>query len=228
MTRAIYSSHPIANYRVGRFQFENTVLDFNAPKYDADDESEFKDILAKMPPIEQNRVKLLDVGLAEEQVRRVLASKALVTQTTDSSHGRDPRDVGTGSVEEELSRQDQGLDANGNPLDPAIAESALTHETSLSGKPIVHGADIVGTGDSTSGENHGAGNLTGTGEAQTNEELAKLAAGQGTASQADIKAAADLLAEQQGKTESDKKQEETSAPAKKTTLGGLNLGQKSQ
>lgn len=228
MARSLWSSHPISNYQIGRFKFNNTVLDFNNAEYDDKDEQEFKKLHDSLPPIEKNRIKLIDVDAAEELVKRVLASKQLVTQVTDSSHGRDPREVGTGSVEESLSQQNERLDQNGDALDPTIYNKTLNQDPGTPGV-VVNGAEAGGTGDATSGENHGAGNLTGTAEAKSPEELAKEVAGQGTLSAADQKAAADLVREEidkQNAAQQQEKPEDKPAETQKPKLGGLNLNNK--
>lgn len=221
MARAIYSSHPIARYAIGRFKFENTVLDFNKQPYDSDkDEAEFKKIYDSLPPIEQNRIKLLDVSAAEDFAKRVIAQQALVTRVTDSSHGRDPREVGTGSLETAQTLPGERIDNQGDPIDPTILKAVPETPGTISGHSR-NNEIPAGTGDNNSGENHGAGNMTGIDEGKTPEELAKQLADESSGSAADKKAAADLVAEEQAKAAADSK---PSAEEVKSTLGlkGLN------
>lgn len=166
MARAIYSSHPIVNYTIGGFTFANTLLDFNSGDYSEEEEAKFVKLHESLPPAEKNRIKKLDIGVAEEVSRRALSSTHIVTGTLDSGDGRPPAEKGTSSLEESQSRPGQRLDNQGDPLDPVIKDNAPTG----------------GTGDANSGENHGEGNVTGTGEAPTPKELATKVAEQGSRS----------------------------------------------
>ena len=94
MARAIYTSHPVARLRIGGFKFENGTLDFNKPEYTDEDESKFKKLYESLPPAEKNRIKLIDVDLATELSKRILAMQPMVTRTVDSSHGRPDHEIG--------------------------------------------------------------------------------------------------------------------------------------
>lgn len=95
-----YSSHPIMNYKVGRFEFDNGLLTLRDDK----DISEFRKLLEdpKFPRSERNRIKELDLSAAEAQSRLVRsqspkASKAIGSDTGD----RDPgKQVGKGRLED--------------------------------------------------------------------------------------------------------------------------------
>lgn len=93
-----YSSHPILKYKVGRFRFENGLLELKTEE----DIEEFRKIHNSLPPQEKIRVRELDLSAAEAQVRNVLkqsprASKAIGSDTGD----RDPgKQVGKGRLED--------------------------------------------------------------------------------------------------------------------------------
>ena len=76
----VYSSHPIANYRIGRWQFENATL-----RLKGDDVSEFEKFREKLPPVERNVVKKLDT----DRVNSIVEARRQATQQFDSSLGRD-------------------------------------------------------------------------------------------------------------------------------------------
>lgn len=79
--KALYSSSPLQNFKVGRFQFNKAVLTLDG----ADDIAEFKALLAKLPARERNQIKTISVALAESMVRPVEPS---LTRLFDSSVGR--------------------------------------------------------------------------------------------------------------------------------------------
>ena len=93
-----YSSHPILRYKIGRWRFENGLLELR----ERADVEEFEEILKKLPISERTRIKKLDVSAAEAQVRAVretspVASKAIGSETGD----RDPgKQVGKGTLED--------------------------------------------------------------------------------------------------------------------------------
>lgn len=81
-----YTSHPIANFRVGRkWRFEKGLL-----KLKPDEAREFERDLAELPPTEQNRVRKLDLGAAERISRDFLAKQPHSTQQVDSTTGDRP------------------------------------------------------------------------------------------------------------------------------------------
>lgn len=97
----LYSSHPIANYRVGRFRFERGLLRLND-----EDNSDFEKILEKLPATERARVKKLDLAKAEQIVKERLAEGARATKQFDSSTGERAADpmgarIGTGALGDE-------------------------------------------------------------------------------------------------------------------------------
>lgn len=101
---AVFSSHPIQNFSLGRFQFENTLLRLHS----AEDVAEFRKLRDKLPIYEQNVVKEIRSDVVDEIVEQRIASmRANVTQNFDSSVGRAAMErlrsqvpaVGTESVE---------------------------------------------------------------------------------------------------------------------------------
>lgn len=92
-----YTSHPIRNYRIGKFQFQNATLTL-----DSEEEIEkFAALLDSLPPSEKSRIKLINVeageAIAKSHVEKV------VTQGIDSAVGRAsvaPPQVATGKLED--------------------------------------------------------------------------------------------------------------------------------
>lgn len=78
----VYSSHPVQNYRVGRFHFQKSLL-----RLDSQDAAEFDKLLEKLPPTERNRVQKIDVQAAAALVNARIESQA--TKQFDSSVGAD-------------------------------------------------------------------------------------------------------------------------------------------
>lgn len=99
----LYSSHPIANLTLGRFQFEKSLL-----RLSSKDSADFDALLSKMPPIERNRVQKIDEAAASQIVRERLESRP--TRQFDSSVGLDTLSAlravgptkGTGRLEDQL------------------------------------------------------------------------------------------------------------------------------
>jgi hypothetical protein len=93
-----FSSHPILKFKVGRFRFENGLLELR----NEDDVDEFRKVLGDLPTPERLRIKELDVSAAEAQVRKVMgdsprASKGIGSDTGD----REPnKQVGKGVLGE--------------------------------------------------------------------------------------------------------------------------------
>lgn len=93
-----YSSHPILKYKIGRFRFENGLLELTEKK----DIEDFERTLKQLPRSESIRLKKLDLSAAEAMVRAVRelsprASKAIGSESGD----RDPaKPKGTGRLED--------------------------------------------------------------------------------------------------------------------------------
>lgn len=91
-----YSSHPILNYGIGRFKFDNGLLALREKK----DIDEFEKTLEQLPISERTRIKKLDLSAAEAQIRAVRdanpgASKAIGSESGD----RDPgKKIGSGTL----------------------------------------------------------------------------------------------------------------------------------
>jgi hypothetical protein len=78
----LWSSHPIQNYRVGRFHFEKGLL-----RLTAEDNAEFCKLRDSLPPREKHRTKEVDVGRANALLRQQRANEPRVTSQIDSSTG---------------------------------------------------------------------------------------------------------------------------------------------
>ena len=93
-----YSSHPIQNYKVGRFEFENGLLVLN----EDEDIKEFEKILndPKFPRSERARINKLDLSAAEAQVRLIRSQSPKASKSIGSEAGdRDPgKQVGKGTL----------------------------------------------------------------------------------------------------------------------------------
>lgn len=112
-----YTSHPISNYRLGRFKFVNGILNLT----DETDLKEFESLLAdkRLPERERARIQKIDVARAEAIVRERLANERKITQTTDSSVGdahRNSPKVGTGDLADS-GKEPLKLD-DGKPVNP--------------------------------------------------------------------------------------------------------------
>lgn len=98
---AIFSSHPIQNFHLGRFVFENTLL-----RLSGKDVGEFKELLEKLPLYERNNIR--EISLAA--VDSIVAGRSAAAQqgTADSAAGRSALEamlattpkVGTKPIEE--------------------------------------------------------------------------------------------------------------------------------
>jgi hypothetical protein len=89
-----WSSHPILKYKVGRFRFENGLLELRSDE----DIEDFQKIHDDLPKPEQIRIKKLDLSAAEAQVRKVLGDSPKASKGIGSdTGGRDPgKQVGKG------------------------------------------------------------------------------------------------------------------------------------
>lgn len=169
-TAVQYTSHPIANYKLGRFQFSNGVLSLTKDS----DVEEFEKLLNddNLPTIERNRVKKIDLARAEQIVKDRLAAQRQISQVTDSSIGdphRNTPKVGKG----DLLAGDTGAVgmtnlADADSLPPAVGQGSEgeTSSTQTADAPVLvtgtgvtdpnhAGTNAGGTGDATSGENQG-------------------------------------------------------------------------
>lgn len=79
----MWSSHPIAKMRIGKFRFDKGVLKLTSESEIA----EFEALLDSLPGAERNRIQLLDVEAAEEVVRKHLAAQGGATKVIDSTIG---------------------------------------------------------------------------------------------------------------------------------------------
>lgn len=77
----VYSSHPVSRYKLGRFQFENSVLRLS----ESDDIEEFEKLLnhPKLPVADRRIVKKIDISKVDD----IVASR-MATKQFDSSVGR--------------------------------------------------------------------------------------------------------------------------------------------
>jgi hypothetical protein len=93
-----WTSHPIMRYGIGRFQFENGLLALSA-----EDDVEFRELLAQQPVSEQCKVRFVDLEAAEKLIASMRADSGGVTQGIDSSTGdrAKPAEVGKGVLGED-------------------------------------------------------------------------------------------------------------------------------
>lgn len=128
---ARYSSHPIANYRLGRFHFDRGLLNL-----DSDDAAEFERLYQQLPITEQRRVTKLDVGAAERFLKERAANRtAGATKQFDSSVGEraGATPIGTeelGHASRSQMDANQVVDVNTNAPPPAeeTAGKVVPHE----------------------------------------------------------------------------------------------------
>lgn len=93
-----YSSHPILKYKIGRFKFENGLLELREKK----DVEDFEATLKKLPRSESIRLKKLDLSAAEALVRATREAGPKATKGIGSEIGdRDSNNKrGTGRLED--------------------------------------------------------------------------------------------------------------------------------
>lgn len=93
----MFSSHPIANFQVGRFKFDKGLL-----KLDSQDAADFEKLLKTLPATESSRISKIDVSAAEKIVKERLASQSTATKNFDSTTGEraGQKPVGTGRLED--------------------------------------------------------------------------------------------------------------------------------
>lgn len=103
---AIYSSHPIARFKMGRFQFERGVLKLNA-----EDSAEFDEQLAAQPAMIRNRIKKSTQADADRIARSFLQSRK--TQGIDTT----ANSVGSGTGE---------AGSHANPMHPGASKDKET------------------------------------------------------------------------------------------------------
>jgi hypothetical protein len=93
--KARYTSHPITNFRVGRFKFDKGQLALD----NADEVAEFEKLLDSLPPVEKMKVRKIDIAAAERISAEYRAAQGGPTKNTDSSTGeRATPKVGTGKL----------------------------------------------------------------------------------------------------------------------------------
>lgn len=108
-----YTSHPIRNYRIGRFRFEDSILTLK----DEDEEQEFLAAInhPKFPERERHGIRKLDHSSAERISREYQKSKGGATKQIDSTigeRGNDSPRVGTGDLlESHRKREDLAMEA---------------------------------------------------------------------------------------------------------------------
>jgi hypothetical protein len=84
--KTIFSSHPISRFKLGRFQFANSILSL-----EGDEVEEFEKMLDRLPAGEKSKIKKIDVKAAELLVR---VPEPSITGATDSSVGRQSMTIG--------------------------------------------------------------------------------------------------------------------------------------
>lgn len=95
---ASFTSHPVNNFRLGKYQFTDGVLNFTDSKKLA----KFEELLDDLPPAERNRVKKLDLEAAKRISAEFQANQPKATTSTDSSVGERgiKTKVGTGALDD--------------------------------------------------------------------------------------------------------------------------------
>lgn len=128
----MFSSHPIANFQVGRFKFEKGLL-----RLDADDAAAFEKLMATLPPVEQSKIQKLDVEAAVAIVKqRIAEAQPGATQQFDSSIGeRAKQMVGTGKLGDESEAfTNQGQQDMNAPVHGADPTRHLTTDDAAKGQ----------------------------------------------------------------------------------------------
>lgn len=94
----MYSSHPIRNYQIGPYHFEDGVL-----RVEDDKIGEFEKLLASLPESERVNIRKLDMSKVDRIVQRRQASKqfdsGLGRDALERLHGAHPT-VGTQAIDE--------------------------------------------------------------------------------------------------------------------------------
>lgn len=80
---AIFTSHPIVNYKVGKFKFEKATLNL----YSETDVMDFSKLVASLPAGERQRIKKVDLQAAEAIAKQILESQGKASQAIDSTTG---------------------------------------------------------------------------------------------------------------------------------------------
>jgi len=85
MSKIQYTSHPIRNWKIGKFKFVDSLLTLE----DEESEKEFLEIIdsKNFPKRDRHGIKKLDFAAAELISKQVQESKPKVTQVIDSSVG---------------------------------------------------------------------------------------------------------------------------------------------
>lgn len=108
----LYSSHPIMNFRVGRFQFEKGLLTLT----DSEDAETLEKLLKTMPMTESIKVKKLDpegaARLVLQNRARPAATKGFDSATGERASDADGQRVGVG----DLAAQLQAAQDNANKI----------------------------------------------------------------------------------------------------------------
>lgn len=126
---AIYSSHPIANFQIGAFQFEKGSLKFTGKEPEGRRESDFEKLLETLPAIDRMAVRKVNADKASELAKMHIASNQ-ATKGFDSGVGRDALErlhklsptVGTQAVDsfEKLPQTDNNIPVK--PTEPVDNE----------------------------------------------------------------------------------------------------------
>lgn len=98
-TSGRWTCHPIQRFGVGRFQFENGLLELD----NAVDVAEFEKVLSELPVTERMRIKGIDLDAAEKVAREYMARQSKATKTIDSSIGERAQEspkIGTGTLQD--------------------------------------------------------------------------------------------------------------------------------
>jgi hypothetical protein len=77
--QVIFSSHPIQNFSIGRYSFENGQLTL-----EADEVADFESFINKLPPADRMQIKKIDLGAVDA----IVEQRAAATKQIDSGAGR--------------------------------------------------------------------------------------------------------------------------------------------
>lgn len=130
--RVRFTSHPIENFRVGRFRFTRGQLALSP-----EDAAEFEKLLESLPTVERTRVRKIDLAAAERISQEFLATQARTTKQIDSSTGERAKPVvGTGKLGDDsveaFATQAQ-MDMN-RPVDKPLAGTETNGESNMEAK----------------------------------------------------------------------------------------------
>ena len=135
--RVRFTSHPIENFRVGRFRFTRGQLALSP-----EDAAEFEELLESLPTVERMRVRKIDLAAAERISQEFLASQARTTKQIDSSTGERAKPVvGTGKLGDDSTeafatqaQMDMNRPVDAEKVDKPLAGTETNGESNMEAK----------------------------------------------------------------------------------------------